>query len=126
MSVRPWKFFSDPVHALKNRTSAAPPAAKKPPKMENVGSKWYIENFDGNEELQVTDPSSKTAVLFVKNTKSLLQVRPWFRINLMLQASARRKAVLFSTFTFKLHRAYNTSAHFMYCKLSGHCLPGSG
>ena len=50
------------------------PAAKKPPKMENVGSKWFIENFDGNEELQVTDTSPKTAVLFVKNTKSLLQV----------------------------------------------------
>jgi hypothetical protein len=64
------------MYALTNRTSAAPSsAAKKPPKMENVGSKWYIENFDGNEELQVTDPSPKTAVLFVKNTKSFLQVR---------------------------------------------------
>ena len=49
-------------------------AAKKPPKIEQNGSKWFIENHDGNRELKVTDGNAKTAICLVACTKSLLQV----------------------------------------------------
>jgi adenylyl cyclase-associated protein len=60
------------------KPSAAPVksavAAKKPPKIEQNGNKWLIENFEGNNDLKIEDGTPKTAVLFVKCTKSLLQV----------------------------------------------------
>jgi len=49
-------------------------AAKKPPKTEQSGAKWFIENHDGNRDLKVTDGNAKTAICLVACTKSLLQV----------------------------------------------------
>ena len=59
--------------AAKAAPVARAAAAKKPPKIEQNGSKWFIENHDGNRELKVTDGNAKTAICLVACTKSLLQ-----------------------------------------------------
>lgn len=48
--------------AAKAAPVARAAAAKKPPKIEQSGSKWFIENYDGNRELKVTEGNAKTAI----------------------------------------------------------------
>lgn len=59
--------------AAKTTVAAAAPA-KKPPRMEQQGAKWFIEHFDGNRDLKITECNVKTAVCLVQCKASLLQV----------------------------------------------------
>ena len=43
--------------------------------MMQQGSKWFIENFEGNRELIISECNVKTAVCMVQCKNSLLQVR---------------------------------------------------
>lgn len=60
--------------AVKPAPGVKATAAKKPPKIEQQGSKWFIENQDGNRDLAVTDGTAKTSVCMVACNKSLLQI----------------------------------------------------
>jgi hypothetical protein len=77
--MRKLKLSLLPMRPYVSKAAKAAPvaraaAAKKPPKTEQNGSKWFIENHDGNRELKVTDGNAKTAICLVACTKSLLQV----------------------------------------------------
>ena len=39
--------------------------AKKPPRTDQQGSKWFIENHDGNRDLSIMDGNAKTAICMV-------------------------------------------------------------
>ncbi|EKX54324.1 hypothetical protein GUITHDRAFT_99801 [Guillardia theta CCMP2712] len=48
--------------------------AKKPPKMEKNGAKWFIENMENNRDLKIDDASTKTSVCMAQCKGSLLQI----------------------------------------------------